>query len=85
VQRGPRRPSLPADRCAPADDRWQLAVFVGGGTNPCDNFYTHTGSRTLLTGTPAIMFEQAQLLVIYCCYQLDFWTYAREQDYGHDT
>jgi hypothetical protein len=35
------------------------------------------------------MFEQAQLLVIYCCYQLDgggsLWTYLREQGYGNDT
>jgi hypothetical protein len=50
---------------------------------------THTGFRTPLTRTAAIMFEHPHLLVIYCYYQLDGggsrWTYPREQGYGNDT
>ncbi len=56
---------------------------------PCNNFNTHTGFRTRLTVTPAIMFEHPCLLVIYCYYQWDgearLWTYSREQGYGNDT
>jgi hypothetical protein len=66
--------------------RRQLAA---GHQIPCDNFNTRTGFQNALNRDPGDMFEQAQLLVIYCCYQLDgggsLWTYLREQGYGNDT